>query len=204
MSGYLMETYFPRAYNVMYPLTGMDRDEKFKPSCYLYWNGEENIENYELICHYEVDRDSYDFGNFEKLKLLANDKLKACYRVAGGMVYIFDLIKWSDEVAYLLEGKYSKFSNDAKRIIHKFWNDPFMGLNKPIELKEPPQHRFHMVFNPHLYYKQVSEIDFNGEITAEELKEGGELWSPIDKDRETLNIEIEDDCNCIIPTELRF
>jgi Txe/YoeB family toxin of Txe-Axe toxin-antitoxin module len=201
MSGYLMKEYCPRGLNLMYPLLGIKGGEAFLPDCYLYWNGEESIENFELIAYFGVDREGDTFRKFEKSVLLSNDKLKACYRVVGGMVYIFDLIQWSDEVAYLLEGKYSKFSDKAKRLVHEFWRDPFMGLKKPIDLTEPPTHYFHMIFNPHLYYDKVSQIDLDGITTPEELKEMGELWSKFNVQKETLQIEIEDDCNCIIPTE---
>lgn len=182
---YLYGKYFQKSLNYLFPLLGMKREDLFVPAgTYMWWNGEESIDDGRLIVAYEK-RDPALFGPFEKKVLLGNPYFESCYEVEDGKVYIFDLSSHGDTVKRFMKGRYSKFSEGVKKRIMTYH-----GCSAD-ELVRPGRY-LHMSLYPKLYYEKVAE-ELNG-YPVEILEEGEELMDPPDVAKETLQIKIIGKC----------
>lgn len=205
MSKYLASEYFPLGRMLMYPL--LQIGNKFEYNCYLYWKSEEGedygigIDNFQVMVLFLQEEDA----TFEKYKqdvILKSNKLVSCYSTKLGTIFVFDLMeKWGDDVFQMLQGKYSRFSGEAKKLIRNFYND-FEPISKPLVPKlDKTKHMLHMAFHPDLYFEVVGE-DIG--VHPDSLARVGELMNKIEKDRETLCANIEDDCSCVEVKEVFF
>lgn len=174
---YIITEYFQKSKNLLFPLLGFKKEEKFIPkNTYLYWNNYWSIDNFDLIVHY----DKMGYG-YERSKILRNPHHKACYELDEGFFYIFDLSEYNKDVCLFMKGKYSKMSSGAQYKIRDYHNDYY---KKVIPLKE---HFCHMIFNPIFYYREVLK-ELGSSIKIEDLKQVGELWDVYNKEKETINI----------------
>ncbi len=182
--GYIKFKYYQKSLLFLYPLIGISKLVSIHPTnTYLYWNGHDGIENYELFVHYKYPRDEI-FKNFEKEHILKNTKLIGCHEVDDGMIYIFDLIYWSTDIASFLYGRYSEFTYKAKETILKF-NGASVVSNKKVE-----GYTIHIALCPQYYFKDYAEeLGYINKKTRQTdstfLEECGELWSIYDKEKET-------------------
>jgi len=183
---YLYNQYFQKSLNYLYPLLGIDKDEVFIPAgCYLWWNGDESIDDFKLIVDY-TDTQKKVFDQFERRCLLKNPYFDKCYNVETGKVYIFDLSSYQDTVKHFLKGKYSQFSDAVKRKVMKYHG-------AAIDDKEVRPGRYiHMSLYPELYHEHVAnELET---VPLEEIKKVKELINVYDKKKETLEIRIVGEC----------
>lgn len=174
---YLILPYYQKSLNLLYPLLGFKKEKL--PQTYLFWDDiEEGINNFELIVNYLTIDD-----NTEK-NILNNYYLKSCYNTTEGLVYIFNLITFSEDVLLFIEGKYSKFSQESKKIVRNFHGDLYLG-NTP-KIGKP----FHMIFNPSLYKSVIAK-----ELGVEEYNIE-EVWDIFDKEKETFKGIVLENSNC--------
>ncbi len=190
---YIADFYFQKSSSFLYPLTGVLRNKKYDPKTYLYWM-EENIEDFKLIVLYEVDINDENFKSYEAKFIINNERIVNCYIVEEGIVYIFDLCStWANDVAWFLEGKYSKFSEGAKRMIKRYFNiiNNEVKPGKPISVSLEPQR----------FWQQVAkELD----VSLEDLQDTYELTPPFSKEKETFHGKIITDCNCVQKENLYY
>lgn len=168
------------------PLTGLPKDENHKT--YMFWKNY-SIEDFFLVLVYEYDDqkkiENYlidtvfpilDKGGF----LLEN------YDVQGRCILVLDLSVWAFDIGFCLEGKYSKFSEEAKtKIIRHHTTDG----------EFPPS--IYAAFYPNKANKELGNKT-PMEIVSEEygfdldfLRNVGELGIKYDKMAETLITEVE-------------
>lgn len=179
-----------KSYNFLWPLTGFGKWMDFKPEkTYCYWR-DENIEDYKLISYFKESGNRFD--DFEKNVILRKDQLSNCYKVKDGMVYVFDLVQWANDIGEFLEGRYSQFSGEAKAKIlryHNISNDRVIYPGRPV----------YMGLYPEYFFKAVAEeLGENEEV----LKSVGELIPKFKTEEETLVMDITLNCECV-PTELK-
>lgn len=181
-SRFLSPKYLHKSLNYLFPLIGLgNRESLFPPSTFLWWNGQDSIENYRMMVFYSnEDVQNLAFSTFEKHALLKNPFYEKKCSFEDGVGYIFNLTSISDIVDNFVQGKYSKYPEGAKRKILLFYGSSIDKIPRP-------GRRIHMALYPELYHNLVAE-----EIGVAKLD--GELCDPPNKDRETLpsKLKIED------------
>lgn len=189
---YITSDTYQKSFNYLFPLLGIKKKLEFEPySTYLFWDEkiEENIFDYKIFVYYQEDVDSIKFKKFEETNILKNDKIVSCYSVDDGIVYMMDLISWSREVFHFLEGRYSKYSKEAKRTILSHFgvsDDNKIIPGRPIYQSLYPEKFFDKAVN-----------DLGDYVTIDDLRRVGELCNKYDKKEETLNKLIIDNCDCV-------
>lgn len=182
------EGYYQKSTLFLYPLVGLGRDTVFKPSnTYLYFNGEESIENYELLVLF---KDSGPLFNvFEESNLKSNDKLTTCYEVEDGKMYIFDLISDAWDVAHFIYGDYPMMSDKSKSKILGFHNISRNGNPSPDKIAE-------IGLNPEKYYKSYAD-QLGMKVSDIKNNTKKKLIHVFDKDLETYKGQVIKNTNCI-------
>lgn len=187
--GYIRFGYTQKSKMFLFPLVGISKNASFSPAnTYLYWDGHDGIDNYELIVHYNHIPNDQRYEIFEKQHILPNSKLVGCYRVDDGTVYIFDLISYAKDVAHFLHGDYSQFEYKTKEKILQF-NGANVVSNKKVE-----GYTIHIALCPQYYYKDYAEE--LGYPDTKYLEECGELWDIFDKEKETFTKQEVVDMEC--------
>jgi hypothetical protein len=120
---YIEIKYFQKSQALLYPLLELAtaKTETFSPKevyCFFEHHG---IEDGDLILLYE-NINSF-FLEYEAKKLIKHTMLKTVYETDKGNVYVFNLRGYKNETEFFLGGEYSKFSDKAKKIILKYYND---------------------------------------------------------------------------------
>ena len=107
--------YFQKSYTFLYPLLGFKRTKDPRPlQVYLHWPEEFPDEERKLVCIYQKE-DTDQWTNFEKNKLMTHSMLDYVVPLCDGRIaYIFDMNPVTNDYNLFLQGKYSKFSNNAK------------------------------------------------------------------------------------------
>lgn len=148
---YIRKVNFQKSYSFLYPLIGFRKNDEIKPhNTYLYWSESDySIEDYNLLVYYKTDFNK-EFKKFEKEFILTKDNIVGCFIVEGGILYIFDLISYANEVSEFLEGNYSKYGDKEKRKVMAYYGDIDCKTVKPGRV-------IHMALWPELYYSVVSE-----------------------------------------------
>lgn len=177
--GYLLNRYYQKSYSLIYPLLDISSSCSLKPiNTYLYWDSEK-IDEGKYIVLYNTDA---KFKTVETMYITKNPYILSNYCTDRGEVYVFDVSFAIDEVALILEGKYSRLSEESKYKIRYYHKDLTKG---ELDIKDKPQEGkpFHMILYPKLYYEVVAN-----ELGIEEryLRDVGELWEKPDIEKETL------------------
>jgi len=94
---------------------------KYFLNCYI---GDSNKPEYEgkILLHYRYEP-SVNYIKFEKqLELIPQHIGDYDYDDIGSVMHVFDVPeRWQSEYKHFLEGRYSKFSNEYKALILRFW-----------------------------------------------------------------------------------
>lgn len=175
--------------NFLWPLVGFKKDAAFTPAgVYCYWDGDEieTVDNGCLIAYYKESGDA--FKSFEEKEILTKDDcLQTCYKVENGTIYIFNIAEWIKDIYQFLDGKYSKFSREAKDVIMKYHG---IKDNKVAEPGRP----IYMSLYPEIFHKAVAK-ELNMEV--ENIREVYELCEKYKVEDETLKIYNREDCECV-------
>jgi hypothetical protein len=169
--------YFQKSYTFLYPLLGMHKRKHPKPEqTYIAWSGMVAPSDYKLVCEYKKE-DTEEWRTFEREFLVTHKYLDFCIPVdEDTVVYVFDLNPMSADVEAFMNGKYSKMSNAAKKLLTDYY-----GVHTP-EWVYVESFLF-----PEKYFKMYAEI-LN--IEEEILREVGELCEKHDPERENCTINI--------------
>jgi len=171
----LYKEYFQKSRVFLYPALDIKRGVAITPiEMYMSWKGRYVPEDCKFCCLYHL-RDDDEFKTFERLKLTGNKLFHDFIQLDDQRgVYVFDFSEMKDDWMHVLSGKYSKLSEYHK---HKIRN--FIGLtsgNLPyVDSFLYPERHFSI-------YAELIGVD------EHLLRKVGELCSPPDLKKETLNI----------------
>lgn len=175
--------YWSKSDAFLLPLTGMSKPKNFTIRSYLFWNGY-SIEDYKLtvtISGDKVDRDEYMrkqiFPAFDK-----NGYLVECYEGAEVTIYVLDISEWAMDIEMFLSGKYSKFSDEAKKMIQKYhtYNKDNIYIHYYAVLY--PKEKLSILGNK----SSIQYVIENYGPGFEAMEEIGEIGSIYDNEAETL------------------
>lgn len=170
----LYKDYFQKSYTFLYPLLGFKKKSTpFKPvQTYVSWPGEVATTDRKLICVYEI-QDTQSWHDFETKVLLSHPMLDAVEKIEDSKIaYIFDLHTFKNDFDKFLNGKYSTFSQDAKKHISDYY-----GIHTP-EWVYVESFLF-----PKKYFKSYAEILL---VPVNSLEKVGELCNKMNEEKETL------------------
>jgi hypothetical protein len=174
----IYQQYFQKSFCFLYPFLGFHRTKDPKPDqTYLEWPDEcLTIDDKKLICVYKKDN-TEKWNTFEKSKLITHRMLHSCVLVDDTtVVYIFDLNHMAADYEIFLNGKYSKLSANAKKMITDFY-----GIHTP-EWVYIESFMF-----PAKYYKDYAKIL---KVDVDLLKEVGELCNKYNPNSEICKLMI--------------
>lgn len=185
------EHYWSKSEAFLFPLTGLPKTSKYHYSTYLFWN-EYSIENYQLIVKFTWD-DYDEFLKYCKVMVFpvldVNGYLIESYDSENETIFVLDLSEWALDIELFLSGKYSKFSNEAKKKIEKFHT--YMDKIPKIKL------HIAVVLAPNTEYEilgKMKAIDYAAKVynlPLDELQRVGELGGKYQIEAETLELEVK-------------
>jgi hypothetical protein len=167
--------YFQKSYTFLYPMLGFKRTKDPRPlQVYLHWSEEFPDEERKLVCIYQKE-DTDQWTNFEKNKLMTHSMLDYVVPLCDGRIaYIFDMNPVTNDYNLFLQGKYSKFSNNAKMHLSDYYG---IHTSEWVYVES-------FIF-PKKYFKQYAEIL---EVDVKILQDVGELCDKYDKEKETFKL----------------
>lgn len=115
--------YFQKSQFFLYPLLCLDKKMDFFPETTFLTFSNEDITLGKIVCQFKIV-DSQKFRNFERLHVIPN-KYFVCKSICSNKEYVFYTfinIDYLYDYDLFLKGEYSKFTNEAKAIILKFYN----------------------------------------------------------------------------------
>lgn len=181
---FIEELKFQKSYSFLWPLIGFKKLEKFKPeNTYLYWTeADYSIDDYNLLTFFKTDYNK-EFLDFEEKEITSKSNVVACFKVEGGILYVWDLVTHSNSVAEFVQGRYSKFTEADKKIILSYFGDSTNTL-------VIPGRPIYMGLYPDKFYKVVAE-----ELNVDEsyLKE---LINKYDLEEEICHLPIIEEHKC--------
>lgn len=104
------------------PLTGLRKTGEYSINSYMFWK-ENSTNDYKLVITLEGARyeDLLEYSRKTIFPIL--DKkgyLLESYDIDGMIVYILDMSEWAWDIDRFIEGKYSKLSSEAKKLIERY------------------------------------------------------------------------------------
>lgn len=187
---YLNIKYFQKSLYLLLPFTGIPRVGAFKPhNTYLYSidNQLDSIESFHLIVSYYKD-ESYEYKTYEKNVILKCPNLVGCYTSENHFIYIFNIIEWANDVVQFLDGKYSRFSDNAKLTIMKW------AGAQDVSRKKLENFTVHIALCPEYYHEDIAkELLYKDD---KYIKQCWEMWSKPDVFKETFDEYVlnKEDC----------
>jgi hypothetical protein len=167
---------FQKSFAFLYPLLGFNKSRDIKPEkvyiCFPSINL--TIHDRKLICLYKKEN-TEKWRNFEATKLITHKMLDFCVPIDDeNVIYIFDLNHMSADFDAFLDGKYSKLSKNAKKMITDYY-----GIHTPEWVY------IESFLFPSKYFKQYAKLL---DISEEILREGGELCNKYNPKTETCKL----------------
>ncbi len=169
------------------PLTGLKKSREFNQKTYLFWR-ENSINDYKLV----LTLSSVDYDDMLKYcrtvvfpTLDRNGYLLENYDVDGKSIFILDMSEWAMDIELFMQGRYSRMSIEAKKLIDKFHLLP--GGKKSIQLKAVLYPR-----EPMTVLENLTPIEYICKyygFDLEEVKRIGEIGSLFNLNEETLITE---------------
>lgn len=114
--------YFQKSKVFLYPLLHLRKGIDFVPEqTYIAWDNLYSPKERKFMCLYNAEK-NIKFLKFEDAYLKNHSLLEAYFNLGNDRhLYVFDFNKYEYDFDTFLEGKYSKFSMDAKIIIKDFF-----------------------------------------------------------------------------------
>jgi hypothetical protein len=172
----LYKKYFQKSKILIYPLLDIKRGTQTVPSeTYISWHDVHVPEDKKLICVYETNES--DYIEFEKNILLKHTRLCNYNKVSSKQsVFIFDFSDLGGDWNHLINGRYSRISDEIKRKIVNFYD------------KHSGNHVYVTSYMfPEKFFKRYAEI-LN--VPESLLIEVGELCDKPDLEKEKLLIQV--------------
>ena len=192
--------------NLLFPLLGIKKNLAIKVtdySTFLYSNcTEENIDDYLFLVLYHCDFERKEYKQFIEKEIINNKNLSNCYHTNKGELYIFNFFDRRETIDLFIEGRYSKFTEEEKNIILKYYETPNIKKAYPLFKKtNTPEAPHHVILYPEYYYEHIAkEIYEEKDVISgtEYLRKNsygcGELWGLYNYDKEYLECEIIQNC----------
>lgn len=172
----LYKKYFQKSKIFAYPLLDIRRGTQIVPiETYFSWHDMYTTEDKKLICVYETNQSNFE--DFEKNVLLKHTRLYDVKKVnSEEVVYVFDFSDLDIDWMHLINGRYSKISEEIKRKIVNFFD----------------KHSGNYVYvtsymYPEKFFKRYAELL---DVSEELLRDTGELCDKPDLEQEKLLIEV--------------
>lgn len=196
--------------NLLFPLLQIKKNKFIKNTDYdtfLYSNcTEENIDNYLFLVLYNCDFERKEYKEFIDKELIVNKNLCNYYHTNKGELYIFNFFDRRETIDLFIEGRYSKFHNEEKDIILKYYETPDIKKAYPLFKKtNKPEAPHHVVLYPEYYYEYVTKEIYGEKNFTDNLNYvknnsygNGELWGLFSYEKEFLECQIINDSTNII------
>lgn len=172
----LYKNYFQKSRTFLYPALGIRRGSSFVPiETYMAWEGKYQPEDRKFCCVYE-NHEAEDFRIFEKQKIRSNKLFYDAFLLEDRkLCYVFDFDSLAEDWDNVLNGRYSKISQEHVKAIRNF-------------LSNSESHLAYVdsFLNPSKYYELYS--DLMG-VSVKELKNVGELCDKPNFEKETLKVK---------------
>ncbi len=171
----LQKKYVQKSKIFMYPHLGVKKGHSIIPTAtYLCWKDMYEVKDQKVIATYHL-RDDKAFKLFEEVKLLKNPKFHDFFELENGLgAYVFDFSDDGDDYKKIINGQYSKLSDDFKKVILDYFRT-----------EKAYQVRLASYLKPDKYIKTYSEL-LN--VSEEIIREVGELCNKPDIEKETLTV----------------
>ncbi len=170
--------YFQKSSTFLYPLLGFVKGKHPKPEqTYVFWQGSpDKPSQRKLYCVYKRS-ETQAWKDFEREHLITHKMLQTSVPLEDDKImYVFDMNTVADDFDAFMKGKYSKFSQNARKVLMNYY-----GVHTP-EWVYIESYLF-----PDKYFKQYAQI-----LDVEEsfLKHVGELCDRYDEARETCTLPV--------------
>lgn len=173
----LYTKYFQKSRSFLYPALGIKRTAHHSPSgTYIALDGLVGPEEMKLICSFREDL-SEGFKSFEEQMLISNPLYFSTIQIQEYNLYLFDFSGYQNDWFNFIMGKYSKLSNPLRKAVKLYYGE------SSVEYKYMESY-----MQPEKYYDVYAKL-LN--VSADMLKQVGELCDPCDLDKETLKIPVE-------------
>lgn len=188
----LKTEYWSKADAFMLPLTGLSKYEKYGLRSYLFWR-DYSIYDYNLVIsfsHNDKDELQQVLKRYIFPVLDSRGYLTEAYDVGDKTMFILDMSEWAMDIQMFLDGKYSKFSAEARGAIEKFHT--FNQYKIPV-------HVYAVLYpnRPMALLDNQTPIEYAAEaygLDLLDMQKIGEIGSKYDKAAETLTIR-QDVCH---------
>lgn len=167
---------FQKSFTFLYPLLGFHKTKDIRPYKVYLCSPEHNIDfkDRKLICVYKKEN-TEKWKNFERSKLITHRMLDVCIPIDDQtVVYVFDFNHMSSDFDIFLEGRYSKLSKNAKKLLTDYY-----GVHTPEWVY------IESFLFPAKYFKDYAKLL---KVDESLLKEVGELCNKYDPKAETYTV----------------
>ncbi len=173
----LYRKYFQKSNTFLYPLLRFKKNKHPKPvQTFISCDGEYTHTDRKLLCLYKIEN-TEQWKNFETSHLMPHTMLETSVLTNDDhIVYVFDfdLPEIRDDFDRFLDGQYSKFSVNAKKLITNFY-----GIHTPEWVY------IESYIHPSKYFKNYAEILG---VDEQDLRKGGELCDRYSVERENIKL----------------
>ncbi len=185
--------YWSKAEAFVLPLTGLKKEPSMK--AFMFWN-EYSLENYQLVVQFEYDvREEFDehckryvFPTLDKGGYL----VEAYSPEEGKTIFVLDMSEWAMNIEFILAGKYSKLTKEAKNLIMLYHANARPCGTPPIYVSG--------VLYPHeavVFLDGMTPMEYMAEefgLDYDSLHKSGEIGSTYDRAAETLVTSVDESC----------
>ncbi len=192
----LKTEYWSKSDAFILPLTGLKKEHlKFNSKSYLFWN-RYGINDYNLILTFDSEKYDEVMTHCKKHIFPILDKhgyLIESYDISDKIVLVMDISYWAKDIELFMIGKYSKFSDEAKKQVERFHT--FNRVNIPIHIYSVlhPRKKLEILEN----MNSIEYISDSYGISLDDLEKIGEVGSTYDIMTETLLLESSDICQSV-------
>lgn len=131
--GHIYTKYFQKSKVFLYPLLGIAKGQTYVPvETYICWQDAFDYTDYRFISVYNSIR-STEYIIFEDVVLKQNKMFDSYYKLSNDRhLYIFNIESYKHDFNMFVDGKYSKFSSNAKNKISNYFSSS-KGISKNIK-----------------------------------------------------------------------
>lgn len=191
----LKKEYWSKSDAFVLPFTGLVRDLKYIAKSYFFWENY-SINNYQLVLKF-LHKNSDIFNHYCKdyifPVLRKSTHVIESYNCDDGDIFILDMSEWGEDIDMIMEGKYSKMSEEGKGVIKKYHKMKNGDIPVHIYAVLHPFREIDLLGEGVLMKdktpKKVSPIDYVAKtygLNIDDLKILGELGTIFDKEKESL------------------
>lgn len=129
----MQQTYIQKSRLFLFPLVGIRNDRVFRPTntyvsskslkTYEYPDGIRPRDHILILCYpreYSQGIVADAWSSFESEQIVANQKFLGIHETEDEFIYTMNMASWSSDWRHFLHGKYSLFSDKAKKMILNF------------------------------------------------------------------------------------